>query len=109
MVDGSLAFHLCSEQEDGEKQSAKAIAAISTPTPFRELSWKSHTRTASYISLTRIVLYVNLRLLGETMREGIVKEFGMDRHTLLHLKWITNKHLLYSTGNSAQCYVAVWM
>ena len=28
---------------------------------------------------------------------------------LLHLKWITNKDLLSSTGNSAQCYVAVWM
>ena len=30
-------------------------------------------------------------------------------HTLLYLKWITNKNLLYSTGNSAQCYVAAWM
>ena len=39
----------------------------------------------------------------------IVKEFGMDRYTLLCLKWITNKDLLYSTGNSAQCYVADWM
>ena len=28
---------------------------------------------------------------------------------LLYLKWITNKDLLNSTGNSAQCYVAVWM
>ena len=36
--------------------------------------------------------------------EGIVREFGMDRYTLLYLKWITNKDLLYSTGNSAQCY-----
>ena len=26
--------------------------------------------------------------------------------TLLYLKWITNKDLLYSTGNLAQCYVA---
>ena len=33
----------------------------------------------------------------------------MDRYTLLHLKWITNKDLLYSTENSAQCYVAAWM
>ena len=41
--------------------------------------------------------------------EGIVREFGMDMHTLLYLKWITNKDLLYSTGNSAQCYVAAWM
>ena len=33
----------------------------------------------------------------------------MDTYTLLHLKWIANKDLLYSTGNSAQCYVAAWM
>ena len=29
--------------------------------------------------------------------------------TLLYLKWITNKDLLYSTGNSARCYVAARM
>ena len=33
----------------------------------------------------------------------------MDMYTLLYLKWITKKDLLYSTGNSAQCYVAAWM
>ena len=27
---------------------------------------------------------------------------------LLYLKWITNKDLLYSTWNSAQCYVPAW-
>ena len=42
------------------------------------------------------------------MGEGTVSEFGMD-HTLLCLKWIANKDLLYNTRNSAQCYVAVWM
>ena len=41
--------------------------------------------------------------------EGVVREFGMDMHTLLYLKRITNKEVLYSTGNSAQCYVAAWM
>ena len=41
--------------------------------------------------------------------EGIVREFGMDLYTVLYLKWITNKDLLYSTGNSAPCYVAAWM
>ena len=30
-------------------------------------------------------------------------------YTLLHLKWIANKVLLYSTGNLAQCNVAAWM
>ena len=33
----------------------------------------------------------------------------MDMHTLLYLKQITNRDLLSSTGNSAQCYVAAWM
>ena len=32
----------------------------------------------------------------------------MDMYTVLYLKWITNKDLLYSTENSAQCYVAAW-
>ena len=41
--------------------------------------------------------------------EGIVREFGMDRYTLLYKKWITSKGLLYSTGNSAQCYLVAWM
>ena len=30
-------------------------------------------------------------------------------YTLLYSKWITNKDLLYSTWNSAQCYVAAWI
>ena len=33
----------------------------------------------------------------------------MDKYTLLYLKWIINKDILYSTQNSAQCYVAAWM
>ena len=42
------------------------------------------------------------------MGEGIVREFGIDMYRLLYLKWITNKDLLYSTENSAQCYMAAW-
>ena len=41
--------------------------------------------------------------------DRIVRKFGVDMYTLLYLKWITNKDLLYSTGNSVQCYVAAWM
>ena len=41
--------------------------------------------------------------------EGIAGEFRMDMCTLLQLKWITNKDLLYSTWNSAQCYVTAWV
>ena len=33
----------------------------------------------------------------------------MGMYTLLYLKRITNKDLLYSTGNSAQCSEAAWM
>ena len=40
-----------------------------------------------------------LRLPGE---EGIVREFGMVMYTLLYLKWMTSKDLLYSTWNPAQ-------
>ena len=43
------------------------------------------------------------------MEEGIVREFGMDMYTVLYLKWIPNKDLLYNTWNSAQCHVAAWM
>ena len=43
------------------------------------------------------------------MEEGKVREFGMDIYIVLYLKWITNKDLLYSTGNSAPCYMAAWM
>ena len=46
---------------------------------------------------------------AEGWREGIVREFGMDMCTFLYLKWVTNKDLLYSAGNSAQSYVAAWM
>ena len=37
------------------------------------------------------------------------RELGVDMHTLLYLKWITNKVLLYSAGNSAQGCVVAWM
>ena len=39
------------------------------------------------------------------MGKGVVRDFGMDVYTLLYLKWVTNKDLLDSTGNSAQHYV----
>ena len=42
---------------------------------------------------------------GEAWEGWIVRKFGIDMYTLLYLKWITTKDLLYSTGNSAQYYV----
>ena len=46
---------------------------------------------------------------GALSPSEIVGEFEINMYTLLHLQRITNKDLLYSTGNSAQCYVAAWM
>ena len=39
---------------------------------------------------------------GEEWEAGIDWEFGIDMYTLLYLKWITKKDVLYSTENSAQ-------
>ena len=39
---------------------------------------------------------------------GEGKDLGKVMYTLLYLKQITNKNLLYSTWNSAQCYVPAW-
>ena len=52
---------------------------------------------------------INLLCQGEGWEEGRIREFGIDGYTLLYLKWITNKVLLCSTGNSAQCYMATCM
>ena len=55
---------------------------------------------------------MNLMVTGQGKNEGkgwMIREFGMDMYTLLYLKWITTKDLLYSPCNSAQCYVAAWM
>ena len=38
-----------------------------------------------------------------------IKDFGKVKYTLLYLKQITNKYLLYSTWTSAQCYMPAWM
>ena len=46
---------------------------------------------------------------GKDWGEGIVREFGIDMYTLLYLKWITNKDIQCSLGNTAQCYMAAWM
>ena len=50
---------------------------------------------------------MNLWLPGGRLGGGTVREFGMDMYTLLYLRWITNEDLLYSSGNSAQCFVAL--
>ena len=37
--------------------------------------------------------------------EGRVRDFGKVMYTLLYLKWIISKDLLYSTGNFTQYYL----
>ena len=39
---------------------------------------------------------------GEERRDGINGKIGIDIHTLLNMKDVTNKDLLYSAGNSTQ-------
>ena len=39
----------------------------------------------------------------------LFKNTGVGCRLWLYLKWIINKDLLYSTWNSAQCYVAAWL
>ena len=39
---------------------------------------------------------------GEGEGSGMDREFGVSRRKLLHLEWINNKILLYSTGDSIQ-------
>ena len=51
---------------------------------------------------------MNLWFLGGRWEESD-REFGINMYTMLYLKWITNKVLLYSIGNSAQYYVSAWM
>ena len=42
-------------------------------------------------------------------REGINQEVGTDMFTLLNIKWITDKDLLYSTENATQYSVMMYM
>ena len=41
--------------------------------------------------------------------KGINWEIGIDIYTRLYIKQITNKNLLYSTGNSTQYSVMAYM
>ena len=40
---------------------------------------------------------------GGESEGGINWEIGIDIHMLLYIKWITNRYLLYSTGDSVLC------
>ena len=48
---------------------------------------------------------VDLWLPGGGERSGMDGEFGVGEYKLLHLEWMGNEVLLYSTGNSIQSLV----
>ena len=89
-------------------QHTTASAVPKTPRHFRrrvqgfpQEFWKLYKWT--YLQNRK--KFAGLEIKFRLPRGGIVSEFGMVMYTLLYLKWITHKDLLYSTWNSAQCYV----
>ena len=50
----------------------------------------------------------SLRLLRGRMGEGLVRQFGMDMHTLLYLKWINNRTYCKVHEALLNCHVAAW-
>ena len=63
-----------------------------------ELAYKTETDSENELMVVR----------REECREGILKEFGIDTYSLLYLKWVNNKDLLRSTGNSSQYSVMIY-
>ena len=59
--------------------------------------WLNAGYKAVYIILSKYVSVLMVTRV-EGWEEGTVREFGTDMYTLLYLKWITKKDLLYSTG-----------
>ena len=39
---------------------------------------------------------------------GITQEFGINRYTLICVKYITDKDLMYSTGNSTPYFIIIY-
>ena len=50
-----------------------------------------------------------LMVTGGMWQGGIHRKTGIDTYTLLHIKQVTNKDLLYSTGNATQYSVMAYM
>ena len=46
---------------------------------------------------------------GKRWKGGINQEVGIDIYTILYIKQVTNKNLMYSTRNSAQYTVLTYM
>ena len=80
------------------KNTAKALAVSPGSVSNHLFSWTCDiTPTGLDFPISHLGRSLIMCLLHKTMVE------------LLYLQWITNKDLLSSTWNSAQCYVAPWM
>ena len=64
--------------------------------------WNLKRNNTNELTKQKETLRTSLWLLVGRMGEGIVREFGMGMYTVLYLKWVTNKVLLCSPGDSAQ-------
>ena len=52
--------------------------------------------------------FKEIPVLKNNIKQTLIKSYSR-KYTLLYLKCVTSRLLLYSTGNSSQCYVAAWM
>ena len=87
------------------------------------LKEKSQSRNKKNNPKQKITCILLLSLILEGYKQKCLENISIhsfNKHYLLtspmchkalkirHLKWIINKDLLYSTGNSEQCYVTAW-
>ena len=70
---------------------------------------ESKTRVQMNLSTQQRVADVESKLMVTRGVRGVGINQETDVCTLLHIRWITSKNLLYSTGNSTQYYVVTHM
>ena len=67
---------------------------------------RSRSRTAGSYGRNRVTGVENRLVVAKGKEEsGMDWEFGFNRRKLLHLEWMSNEVLLYSTGNYIQSLV----
>ena len=97
--------------EDGEGERGQRSDYVGLNTGrVRSLDFIPSTMERHWKILHKEMIWFDTRFLKmHPYLEERKKRFGINRYTGLYSKWITNKDLLYSTGNSVQYYVAAWM